>query len=172
MRCTNPPRQWHMGSLMPCAEPTCRDSVPGECMVISDGRGRFTYARLRWPRPGGVATQWVLVDGPTSWPPGPIAEAKTRKTPHVFVPFDADSCCDMCLYPLSNGANCGRGEDDPIHSQPSTSGPDAPIADKPCSPCPRWRDGQHCFAVGADRITKRCLCGVVVLVGPPEATGP
>jgi hypothetical protein len=59
-RCTHPPRQWHGEMLMPCANPLCVDTSPGDyynvvqpnCLVVSYAR------RVCASGPDGVKYDW------------------------------------------------------------------------------------------------------------------
>jgi hypothetical protein len=45
--CRHPPRQWHFGELMPCADPLCSDTCPGVGLVmLVDGGMRSSSARF------------------------------------------------------------------------------------------------------------------------------
>lgn len=65
MACTHPPRQWHYGELLPCADPTCRDTSPGNGLVIlSADYVQFKFNRSWWDDLNGRRWQWNLTADP------------------------------------------------------------------------------------------------------------
>jgi len=68
--CRHPPRQWHFGELMPCADPLCSDTSPGDGLVmcsIEDPRRpptRFYFGRSFWADGFTGENRWYWVTRP------------------------------------------------------------------------------------------------------------
>jgi hypothetical protein len=66
--CRHPPRQWHFGELMPCADPLCSDTTPGSGLVMLFDdcllRRQVDYVRKFWVDPATGYRHWFWVSKP------------------------------------------------------------------------------------------------------------